>query len=208
MEDDNGSWEADRRIRDNSEANTASGPNAGDAADKSGPSGPSLERPFAPFEELRADSIGRAPVGPPGAPQRPPVKQFTTEVIVGWRAWRLVSWKLLKSDYEVMLESIIYPMIWYPAKPVTGLVGFWLPSGVHAWQTQAQCLAHKRAYGWYARDWVIGEVSLWGHVIKHEHGYRAQFAYPRRLVVPEYLRERGDIVADLRRTYGVECQWF
>jgi hypothetical protein len=28
---------------------------------------------------------------------------------------------------------------------------------------------------------VIGRVALWGRVIEHEHGYRAQFAYPQRL---------------------------
>lgn len=28
---------------------------------------------------------------------------------------------------------------------------------------------------------VLGRVALWGRVIEHEHGYRAQFAYPQRL---------------------------
>jgi hypothetical protein len=130
-----------------------------------------------------------------------------TEVIVGWRAWRLVSWKLFKAPHEVQLESIVYPMIWHPVKPVQAPVGLEVPSGVHAWQTNAQCVAHSKLYGDYARDWIIGEVSLWGHVVKHEHGYRAEFAYPRRLIVPTCLREYGDIAGDLRRTYGTECEW-
>ena len=31
---------------------------------------------------------------------------------------------------------------------------------------------------------VIGEVRLWGRVIEHEHGYRAQFARPTALWLP------------------------
>ncbi|MDH4112748.1 MAG: hypothetical protein OEV60_08725 [Actinomycetota bacterium] len=28
---------------------------------------------------------------------------------------------------------------------------------------------------------VLGRVALWGRVIEHQHGFRAQFAYPQRL---------------------------
>jgi DNA-binding CsgD family transcriptional regulator len=30
---------------------------------------------------------------------------------------------------------------------------------------------------------ISGEVYLWGTIIEHSHGYRAQYAYPKRLVV-------------------------
>jgi hypothetical protein len=30
---------------------------------------------------------------------------------------------------------------------------------------------------------AIGEVSLWGRVVGHDAGYRAQFAYPRRILL-------------------------
>ena len=30
---------------------------------------------------------------------------------------------------------------------------------------------------------IIGQVYLWGRVIEHEHGYRAQFAYPKSLII-------------------------
>ena len=45
---------------------------------------------------------------------------------------------------------------------------------------------------------VWGEVSLWGTVIEHEHGYRAQYAYPRRITVP--ANYRGFLHADDRQT--------
>ena len=28
---------------------------------------------------------------------------------------------------------------------------------------------------------MLGRVALWGRVIEHEHGFRAQYAYPQRL---------------------------
>lgn len=31
---------------------------------------------------------------------------------------------------------------------------------------------------------VYGEVALWGKVIAHEHGYRAQYAWPIRILLP------------------------
>ncbi len=42
---------------------------------------------------------------------------------------------------------------------------------------------HFRNAG-YERYGIHGEVYLWGKVVEHEHGYRAQFAYPKNLVLP------------------------
>lgn len=54
------------------------------------------------------------------------------------------------------------------------------------------------------RDWsqlpITGEVKLWGRVIEHEHGYRAEYAYPSSLVAHE-----DRIAARLRHLYGVPC---
>jgi preprotein translocase subunit YajC len=43
--------------------------------------------------------------------------------------------------------------------------------------------AHLREIG-YADHGVCGEVYLWGTMVEHRLGWRAQFAYPRNLVVP------------------------
>lgn len=29
---------------------------------------------------------------------------------------------------------------------------------------------------------AFGEIWMWGRIVEHEHGYRAEFAYPRRLI--------------------------
>jgi hypothetical protein len=41
-----------------------------------------------------------------------------------------------------------------------------------------------------AELYVHGEVYLWGKVVEHDLGYRAQFAYPRTLVLPSNIESR------------------
>lgn len=48
--------------------------------------------------------------------------------------------------------------------------------GVYA----AKSLAHLRTFG-YTQYGIHGEVNLWGTVVEHELGWRAQFAYPKTL---------------------------
>lgn len=50
---------------------------------------------------------------------------------------------------------------------------------------------------------VVGEVYLWGRVIEHEHGYRAQYAYPKRLAVVAGDQRLADV---LSLTYGVPAE--
>lgn len=50
---------------------------------------------------------------------------------------------------------------------------------------------------------AIGKVSLWGNVIEHENGYRAQYAYPYEVILID-----GDenIAGSLRRQYQVDVK--
>ena len=43
----------------------------------------------------------------------------------------------------------------------------------------------------YERYGICGEVNLWGTVVEHELGWRAQFAYPKSLVLPPDLIPSG-----------------
>lgn len=47
----------------------------------------------------------------------------------------------------------------------------------------AKNLEHLRQLG-YASYGVCGEVYLWGIVVEHRFGWRAQFAYPKNLILP------------------------
>lgn len=51
----------------------------------------------------------------------------------------------------------------------------------------AKTFAHFRNWG-YERYGIHGEVYLWGKVVEHDLGYRAQFAYPRYFVLPPDLQ--------------------
>jgi hypothetical protein len=48
--------------------------------------------------------------------------------------------------------------------------------GVYA----AKTIEHLRQCG-YKRFGLFGEVYMWGKVVEHERGWRAQFAYPKTL---------------------------
>jgi hypothetical protein len=47
---------------------------------------------------------------------------------------------------------------------------------------------------------VVGEVAMWGGVIPGTQGWRAQYGYPRQLLVPF---EAWRLAAGLRADYGV-----
>ncbi len=47
---------------------------------------------------------------------------------------------------------------------------------------------------------IVGTVYLWGRIIEHEHGYRAQYAYPASFV-SSWLT--GDELARLAELYNV-----
>lgn len=49
---------------------------------------------------------------------------------------------------------------------------------------------------------VVGRVSLWGRIVMHDHGYRAECAYPYALQV----REEDDIARAVRRRYIVDVE--
>ena len=58
--------------------------------------------------------------------------------------------------------------------------------GVYA----AKSVGHLRTYG-YMQYGIYGEVWLWGTVVEHEAGWRAQNAYPKNFVVPLEMMPLG-----------------
>jgi hypothetical protein len=135
----------------------------------------------------------------------------TDEVVVGWRVWGLSSRHAgsggTDSSAPLVLTSTFMIDVWQPGEIMAACCGtHFLRHGVHAFLTREQA----QSYVGEARKpqrYVVGEVSLWGRVIVHEHGYRAAFAYPKRLFVPLAYQGGRDIVNELRRSYGVEVDW-
>lgn len=53
---------------------------------------------------------------------------------------------------------------------------------------------------------VVGEVSLWGKLIRGVKGYRAQFAYPRSLFVVHRIESRRRRAIEALSDYGVPVE--
>jgi hypothetical protein len=88
--------------------------------------------------------------------------------VIAWRCWRIVGTNLLASVY------IDY--VWLAGMPSEGDVndGY----GVFAFKTRHDAcrLMRDRFADEYGYGIVMGQVRLWGEIIEHERGYRAQYA--------------------------------
>lgn len=89
--------------------------------------------------------------------------------ILGWRLWRATP--------EGVLWSVYKDMAWPPGWPIHANPRN-KSEGIYALKTRARL--DGRSYQLEGqRMWmVVGQVALWGTVIDHEHGYRAEYAYP------------------------------
>lgn len=136
-----------------------------------------------------------------------------TKPIIGWRGW-----SLLRVGGNIYLNPVSQnqTQYWLPGVPYSahnGSMGFNLKDlththiGIHAFDTYAE---HEREL---LSCYVWGEVYLWGDMMECTKGYRAEYAYPKRLWVNSFtkpLLERHtgltlqEVAQDLQRTYGVE----
>ena len=104
-----------------------------------------------------------------------------SEPIVAWRAWALTGHRdgtglLLRPVAKrartwrprEVVEASCRASRWHEAPDPACTCGL---HGTHGLEVlrKTKCPA------------VLGRVALWGRVVEHEHGYRAQFAYPQRL---------------------------
>lgn len=134
----------------------------------------------------------------------------STEIIIGWRVWRLNyvgQYPGKGGGRPLTLQSTYMDTMWPPGQYARACCEVKrLHHGIHAFATEAQAVGYMSA-GNKPRQYVFGEVSLWGRVVIHEDGYRAECAYPKRIYVPNRYQGGWDIVNALRRSYGIEVQW-
>jgi hypothetical protein len=140
------------------------------------------------------------------------------EPVVGWRMW----YALEDSDTR-HLSSIVHKTAWPQRAPLVAAcrkIRFSFrprkrrrhdapaedcTCGIYAagvWMLRAYLPAH---ISWLEHPPVLGQVSLWGTVCEHEHGWRATFAYPKRLYVPVagIGARRASLILEDLRAYGV-----
>lgn len=106
------------------------------------------------------------------------------EPVLGWRVWRL-----LDDDHDVRLGSMTRPDLWPQGEPFRATCptptahGPRVPAescscGIYAASTPED-LAHAGVLGVSAS--VVGAIAMWGTVVEHDRGARAELAYPSRL---------------------------
>jgi hypothetical protein len=138
------------------------------------------------------------------------------EPVVAWRVWRVV-----ERRREVFLQSLFRDDRWpvgaaleascRPADEAVFVRDHRPPEGactcgIYATELKfidLGLLSHLNAA---IGRLVIGRVSLWGHVVEAESGWRSERAYPARLYVPVprfFGRTRARRTADGLRRYGV-----
>jgi hypothetical protein len=137
----------------------------------------------------------------------------SADVVTGWRAWVVT-----ETAAGLRLTSVLYDLVWplvepalaecrrhedpfaevLPPHPVPGRA---CNCGFHAARDPADALSYARGRdepGAVCR--VLGEVTLWGHVVETEAGWRASHAYPAKLYVAD-----ATIAAELA-VYGAELR--
>lgn len=87
---------------------------------------------------------------------------ITLGEIIAWRVWHVTT--------EQLLKSVATSNIWAPGEPMVGNVEH---AGVHAWKSASGALTYAAG-----NQALVGKVALWGTVVEHEDGYRAEYAKP------------------------------
>lgn len=126
--------------------------------------------------------------------------------IIAYRAW-----KLSKSDER--LRSMFVGYIWEPDEPqkIGDKLNPYHGNGFHAFKTLAKCKQEYPYISPVTSPMVYGEVALWGEVIEHEKGYRAECARVTR-ILEVHTGPIGAVrrifqpspIKTLRRLYGVQ----
>jgi hypothetical protein len=137
------------------------------------------------------------------------------EPIVGWRQWKFM--------YPHFLANLGNDTIYMPREKIEALceqystVGTLVlrkhhseqtaphltcTCGIYAYKEKTRLLREIRTI-YSGLRLVYGEINLWGKVIEHEDGYRAQFGYPRRLWCTPAIEPLAGWIGYV---YGVPCE--
>lgn len=115
-------------------------------------------------------------------PHPPLRREVVSGEIIGYRIWRLK---------HGLLQSVHMCDIWHPGEVMVGReIEDWSRRGVHAWKEAGEKY-HEYLYDSMLCDdgfnpsrpttIFTGTVFLWGDVVEHLHGYRAEYARVRSL---------------------------
>ena len=137
------------------------------------------------------------------------------EPIVGWRQWNFM--------YPHFLANLGNDTIYVPREKIEARCEQYSTSGtlvlrkdhreqqaphltcicgIYAYKEKPRLLREIRNI-YSGLRLVYGEINLWGKVIEHEDGYRAQFGYPKRLWCTPAIEPLAGWIGYV---YGVPCE--
>lgn len=137
----------------------------------------------------------------------------SADPIVGWRTW------YVDREGDTLLRSPSFPVFLWPARhrAEAACLGSERRAQSDHYAPDVDCTCGLHASREAPPDavsgslsvlTVTGQVSLWGLVIPHEHGWRAEYAYPYGLHVHPGIagvEEAQRIARVLSSVYGVEA---
>ena len=149
------------------------------------------------------------------APKPTPLPRADMQVVdlIGWRVWRITSLGYLR--------SLTADVIWLPGVPMEAPAvvdthaqgsGSGADYGVHVFKERNGAILEVENYASRSEQHVgyaVGSVLLWGDVVEHERGYRAERA--KILSIddvtwkgkPPWDKETGEVLGFLRQRYGL-----
>lgn len=156
---------------------------------------------------------------PHPTPPRPaispePSQTLMGEPLVGWRAWNITRRGDTMTVVDLAQLAKDRPFDWPDAVLELSLTSY---SKGAVWGARGRIAAHEKptptnhAGLWAFKDRsqaealgcpVYGEVHLWGVVVECSRGFRAEYAYPKRLFMAKD-DARADVV---REAYGVPVE--
>ncbi len=112
--------------------------------------------------------------------------KFQVGEIIAYRVWKVLF--LREHPNSISVKSIYYHLVWPAHTPVKKEQDIWEETlyddwhqyyGIHAFKTmdilkrKFDCLHDSQSQTFFN---VLGRVKLWGEIIEHEEGYRAEYA--------------------------------
>jgi hypothetical protein len=111
----------------------------------------------------------------PDKPKQPLAKRgVSVGALVGWRIWRV-------RVEDRLLQSYAADRVWLPNEPMEGKLSDHGPEGVWAFADVCHAVDKIRPPAVDHSRYALGSVWLWGEVIEHSMGYRAEYAEVRSL---------------------------
>lgn len=145
----------------------------------------------------------------PAKVKKPLEFSMSTEVMTGWRAWRIVDFERRGSVSEKRLQALGTYTVWEPYQAGVATCttngkheapwpkcycGFW---AFHTREDVEQSLFAD--YGG-EKGKVIGQIALWGRVLECTRGFRGEYAYPQTL---QFIEVDIKTAHDVAERYGV-----